>query len=521
MGTRGWRARGLDLLVGALAILGHAPFHLWPVTLACFAYLFFRLIRMPTGIFKPGLGRGFWFALGYFLASTYWISSAFAARGTGYIWLAPPMVLGLAAAMAFFWGLAGGIFTRFKPSGVTRSLFFAALIFLAEFARGHAFGGFPWNLPGYIFKAGGAFSQFASIGGIYGLSFAVLLVTGLIAGAQGTRKPIISYMCAGLILASVMGFGFWRLSNAETKFVEGPLIRIVQVQFNQKDQFTVDGATIIANQFLTESIAPGIENVTHIIWPEGAVGGLAVENAELIRVMGELISEHSPQPPIWLLNSLRREIKLDSEGIAQDVYYNTMAAIEFNKGGTAAIIDYNDKTRLVPFGEFIPAEKLLKRYGPKTLSTSLASMTPGDEKRTSIIDGLPRVSPQICYEIIFSGLTPSEPRPEWILNQSNDAWYGNSLGPRQHANIAQYRAIEEGVPVIRSASNGVSGSIDSYGRFLARVDIGESRSLDVKLPASIKKTLFFGNFKWILLLLNLCACILCLTLTCRKKQDHI
>ena len=247
------------------------------------------------------------------------------------------------------------------------------------------------------------------------------------------------------------------------------------------------------------------------------MSGLAVEDTELIRVMGELMFEYSPKPPLWLLNSLRHEAKLDSKGVSQDIYYNTAAAIEFDKQGTAAILDYNDKIRLVPFGEFIPGANFLKSYGPQTLSTSLASISPGDTKRNSLIKGLPAVSPQICYEIIFSGLTPGDTRPEWILNQSNDAWYGNSLGPRQHANIAQYRAIEEGVPVIRSASNGISGSIDPYGRFLAQVDIGESRSLDVQLPASIQKTFFFANFKWFLLLLNSSVCIICATLTCRKK----
>lgn len=519
LALRGWRARGLDVLVGALAILGHAPFHIWPVTLGCFIYLFLRLDRMPAGITKPGFGRGFWFALGYFAASTYWIMSAFVARGPEFIWLAPPMVFGLATLMAFFWGVAGGLFTRVKPKGIVRSLFFVSLVFLAEFARGHVFGGFPWNLPGYIFKAGGAFSQFASVGGVYGLSFAVLLVVGLIAGASGTRKPVLSYAGAGLIMASLWGFGAWRLSGANIKYVEGPLLRIVKVQFDQKDQFNPDKSMDIINQFLTQSIAPGLENVTHIIWPEGAVGGLAVENTELIRVMGELMSRDTATPPIWLLNSLRHEIKPNNNGEPQDIYYNTLAAIEFDTTGVATIIGYNDKVRLVPFGEFIPGEDMLKSFGPKSLSTSLFSMTPGLEKLTSTIKGLPRVSPQICYEIIFSGLTPQSPRPDWILNQSNDAWYGNSLGPRQHANIAQYRAIEEGVPVIRSASNGISGSIDPYGRFLEKVDIQETRSLDVRLPVSIKETVFFANFNWFLLLLNLLPCIIYTMLTCYKKPD--
>lgn len=519
---RGWRARGLDVCVGALAILGHAPFHIWPVTLACFAYLFWRLECMPAGLVKPGFGRGFWFALGYFMASTYWITSAFAARGPEFILLAPPMVFGLAALMAFFWGMAGGIFTRYKPHGTLRSLFFVSLFFLAELARGHAFGGFPWNLPGYIFKAGGVMSQFASVGGVYGLSFIALLIVGLIAGAHGTRKPLASYIGAGLILATVSGLGFWRLSNAEIQYVDGPLLRIAQVQFDQKDQFTAEGPIEIANEFLTQSVAPGLEGITHIIWPEGAVNGLAVENTDLIRVMGELMLKDNPAPPIWLLNSLRHEAKPDSNGLPKDIYYNTIAAIEFDPAGNAAIINYNDKTRLVPFGEFIPGGNLLSKYGPKTLSTSLFSMTPGEKKQNSLIKGLPLVSPQICYEIIFSGLTPRGPRPDWILNQSNDAWYGNSLGPRQHANIAQYRAIEEGVPVIRSASNGISGSIDPYGRFLARVEMGETRHLDVRLPAPIKAPLFFGNFEWFLGLLNFCACIVCAVIACRQaRQKHL
>ena len=197
----GWRGRFTGLALGAVAVLGLAPFHIWPLMMVSLTFLLARLILAgeEERSTKAGVSVAFWHALGYFLAGTYWIGSAFIARGPEFIPIMPPMILALGALLAFFWGLAGGLFARLRPQGIIALPLFFSLFFLAEFTRGHLFGGFPWNLPGYIFEAGGPVSQFASIGGIYGLSAFVFVLSALLYGGLFRRQKL-AYLAAFLVL---------------------------------------------------------------------------------------------------------------------------------------------------------------------------------------------------------------------------------------------------------------------------------------------------------------------------------
>ena len=167
----------------------------------------------------------------------------------------------------------------------------------------------------------------------------------------------------------------------------------------------------------------------------------------------------------------------------------------------------SDKKRLVPFGEIIPGGQFIERFGAKVVSADIGSFTPAPEKEVVQIPGLTPGSPQICYEVIFSGLTPrpDDIKARWILNQSNDAWFGPNVGPRQHANIARYRAIEEKIPVIRSAANGYSGVIDPYGRFVKYAEPTSREAIDVMLPQPVGES---GPIRFF----NLLTALLCLAL---------
>ncbi len=505
----GWRGRGLDIALGGLAVLGHAPFHLWPLAILCWAFLMLRLdaARSDQPLTpKIGFGRGFWFGLGYFLFGTFWIGSAFIVRGPEFIPAMPPMILGLAALLAFFWGAAGYIYVRFFGDGNARWIGLACLLLLAEAARGHAFGGLPWNLPGYVIESGGAISQIAAYVGIYGLSFIVLLLSAGIARVlSGSRYYVTGGLCLVLI-ACLYAFGSYRLSSADISYVDGVKIRIVQVPFSQKDKFDADKSIGIVNEFIRTSLEPGLDDITHIIWPEGAVVGMALENRPLLDAMGRSLAYETDTPPYWLLNSLRFELEPVLSGPPRELYYNTSAIVSYDTNGTPAIMGLNDKRRLVPFGEFFPGGRWVEDLGSKTLSTSLASITPAPEKTLARFPGLPIVSPQICYEIIFPGLTPrpkTGSRAAWILNQSNDAWYGRSVGPAQHANIAAYRALEEGLPVVRSASNGVSGLIDPYGRYLKHLNAADKGVVDIRLPKPLKASTLTRHHNLVLFLIVL------------------
>ena len=522
----GWRGRFTGLALGAVAVLGLAPFHIWPLMMVSLAFLLARLILAgeEERSTKAGVSVAFWHALGYFLAGTYWIGSAFIARGPEFIPIMPPMILALGALLAFFWGLAGGLFARLRPQGIIALPLFFSLFFLAEFTRGHLFGGFPWNLPGYIFEAGGPVSQFASIGGIYGLSAFVFVLSALLYGGLFRRQKL-AYLAAFLVLfGGVFTVGYLRLANAKVEYVEDVKFRIAHIRFEQKDKLDPQASVNIVNAFITQSLAPGIEDVTHLIWPEGAVTGLAIENEPLMSAMGYELSQVDVTPPIWLLNSLRHEQRPDPRtGATIDDYYNSSVAVRFSARGVPSIAALNDKRRLVPFGEFIPGGKWMEARNVPVISTSLLSISAAKIKTLATFPGLPKVSPQICYEIIFSGLTPrpkNEPSAEWILNQSNDAWYGDSIGPMQHANMSRFRAIEEGLPVIRAASNGVSAIIDSYGRYKDSVTPKKSQFVDGKLPKKIQSPPFKRFFNYLLALINLLIALCCLTVLLMGSDNH-
>jgi len=527
----GWRGRVLGLTLGAVAVLGHAPFHIWPLTLLALALLKRRLdISLQNSALPPTqkpagrcLGIAGWFALGYFLIGIHWIGSAFIARGPGFIPLMPPMILGLAGLLALFWAFAGALYAKIsRGEGWLSIIAFTSAFTLAEYARGHVFGGLPWNLPGYIFEGGKPISQVAAFIGIYGLTTLVFLIGAGLATIPQIRQQKTPLLLSSAVFAALYVGGAARLSQAVPAYVEGMTFRIVQVPFDQKDKFDARRSVDIVNQFLTTSLQPGLKDVTHIIWPEGAVNGLVLDNEPLLHVMGEALLRADDSPPVWLLNSLRLETRRLDSGRRVDDYYNTSAAVVFDQQGLATLAGYSDKHRLVPFGEFIPGGKWAERAGFNALSTAFASMSAAPNKTSVQFPGLPPASARICYEIIFPGLVrkssdgkssegrnPDAQAPQWILNQSNDAWFGRSIGPSQHANQARYRAIEEGLPIIRAASNGQSGVINPYGIFEKSIESREKTVLDVQLPQPLKIYYPIWKIHLYVLLISILLVVIC------------
>ena len=508
--SEGWAGRGVGLALGALAVLGQAPFHLWPITLLSLACLFARLqgaaeAERPR---RAGFSAAMWWAMGYFAAGTFWVGSAFIERGPEFIPIMPFMVAGLAVLLSVFWGLAGAFFARAKLSGLSAILAFTAVFTIAELTRGHIFGGFPWNLPAYIFEAGSRPSQIARWIGAYGLSALVLLMGAALGQAIFWREKLWPAALAIFPLLALYGVGHIRLSGAALDYHPNIAMRIVSVPFKQSDMMEQNRSVAITNDFIIASIKPGIKDVTHLVWPEGAVRGFtgpAMDDPELLYAVGGLLANEDETPPVWLMNSLQTEMDRGRQR-----YYNVSVAIEFDATGTPTVAGYNRKRKLVAFGEHIPFMDWFDDVQFPLISTNLASISPAKEKRLADFPGLPRLSPQLCYEVAFPGLTPSgDGKPaEFILNQSNDAWFGKSAGPAQHANIARYRAIETGLPIIRAASNGISGQIDPYGKIHGKVVGAERSHIDVKLLKPLK---FNGKIKfleWVLLLISLSICVI-------------
>jgi len=524
LNVNGYKGFALNVLLGALSVLGHAPFYLWPVTLLCFALLMLRLDKAHNNArsLRSGFWCGFAFAFGYFLAGLYWIGSAFIARGPEFVPFMPFAILLMSAGLALFWGVAGLVYVRLSRAGASslwRAGIFACVFFIAEFLRGHIFSGFPWNLPGYIFAAGKPVSQIASIVGIYGITALVFLLSASLGLMIERRQQWIPAAMSAAILAACFSYGAIRLVNAEVQYVEGVKLRIVHANIPQRDKFDPNKYISTANTYLNLSRSEGFEDVTHIIWPEGAIPGLMFEDQGLMAAIDNMFrsgngqgnGQENKKPPVFITQSLRAEPK---PGSSKTAYYNAAAAVTFRDGQAPEISSYYDKQKLVPFGEFIPGGGLLEKVGLHSLSTALESMTPGENGGVPALPGLPPVSLQICYEIIFPGFTSrAQPqngqRPNWILNLSNDSWYGNSSGPRQHINQARYRAIEQGLPVVRATSGGMSGTTDAYGRQINKLDPGEQGVIDARLPKPLTKTVYSSRVNFIMLLLIVILLIGC------------
>lgn len=510
----GWLSRLCVIGAGAIAVIGFAPFHIWAITLLSLAILYVRLVGVSQWDrpVRAGFATGLLFGLGWFSASCFWIASAFIERGPEFIPMIPPLVGGLAIVLSLFWGAAGAIIVRGMMSSPRYLwvMIFACALTLAELARGHVLSGFPWNMAGYAFEPGGAISQSVRLISIYGLTMFTFALAGLI-GAAATGRTWRPLLGGIIIIAGLAGFGALRLSQASTDTHANIVLRIVDVPFRQSEKMNPVTSVEIVNRHIRASLAPGLSDVTHLVWPEGAVNGLAIDNEPLLIAMGRRLTEIDDTPPVWLMNSLRKEVTPDRAGQPKPRYYNSSVAITFDRQGTPAIAALNDKARLVPFGEFIPGGEMVERLGGRLVSTALASITPAPEKRIATFPGLPPLSPQICYEVIFPGLTPRGPlAPQAILNQSNDAWFGATIGPAQHAAIARYRAIEEGLPLIRSASNGVSGVFDPYGRADQLLRSQSDSHVDAVLPLALPQGMPMRNVIAALTLLNLGMLLLCL-----------
>ena len=514
--TDGWSGRGIGLILGALAVLGQAPFHLWPIFLISLGILFARLQKSYEADRpgKRGFSVGFWWGVGYFAAGTFWVGSAFIERGAEFIPIMPFMVAGLAFLLALFWGLAGVFFARAKRSGLWAIAVFAAVFTLAEMTRGHIFGGFPWNLPAYIFEAGSRPSQIARWIGAYGLSSLVLLMSAALGQALFAREKTRSILAGPILLAicpllALYGIGHLRLSGAALDYQPDIKLRIVSIPFKQSEMMQPDSSVAVTNKFIEASALPGIKEVTHLIWPEGAVRSYTttpMDNMELRNAMGHILTNGDNTPPVWLLNSLDVTIEDGRQRV-----YNASVAITFDAAGASTIAGSNRKTKLVAFGEYIPFMDWFEDVQFPLISTNLASISPARTKTHADFPGLPRLSPQICYEVVFPGLTPKSEDgipPQFILNQSNDAWYGRSAGPAQHANIARYRAIETGLPIIRAASNGISGQIDPYGRLHGKTAVKNMLFEDTKLIKPLKFNSNIRIVNFFLLLISLLICVI-------------
>ncbi len=503
------------LFAGAFAALVHQPFGFLPGLLA-YPALLWMLDRLTdpgrASLFKA-FQIGWLSGFVYFLISCWWVAEAFMVDAESHAWMAPFAATLLPALLGVFWGLAFALYRLWiltwtagqadQRGPVWRFVVFSLLFVGFEWLRGWVFGGFPWNPTGASWQAGSAMSQAAAFVGVTGLSLITLLgMTGMAVVRSGSNWRAVTPAIPGvLLLVLVFTSGSLRLQAA------GPVVhpeadkamltvRLIQPNIGQAAKWSPDHFAKVVETYLRLSTlppqAPAKRRPEVIVWSEGALPASANElfaaeswTAPLIAgvlqpgqtlMMGAYRSHREPDQPLRWFNSLL--VLQPLEG----------------RPGTAQVVGLYDKFRLVPFGEYLPLDELLTPLGVKELARIGDGYTSGPRPAPLRVPDVPVFQPLICYEGLYSGLAqPSAGvRARWILNISNDAWFGPTSGPRQHFNLSAYRAIEEGLPMVRSTPTGISVVMDPYGRTVpgAMIAMGQAGVIDVNIPQSGELTMF-------------------------------
>ncbi len=494
----------IAFLAGAASTLAMAPANVWPAMFVTFPLLVWLLDGVKaTGwrAIRASFAIGWWFGLGYFLAGLYWIGAAFLVDAKTFAWLLPIAVLALPAYLAVYAGVGCVAARLLWTPAPSRILTFAAALSSAEWLRGHLFTGFPWNAFGYALTAPLPLAENTAIFGIWGLTFVAVAVFAAPAVlADGIRRGAAAVALAAAALAALGAYGAARLAGNPTAMADGVHLRIMQPNVPQEG-FTYDARASIMARYLRLSQGMGIPGaadgtgiglggVTHLIWPESAFPFFLIREPDALGAIAAMLP-----PETTLITGAVRPAASKAGRILH--VYNSVYVIDH----AGAIRATYDKMHLVPFGEYLPFEDLLRRVGLMQLAGGVGGFLPGQERRRMAVAGAPDLLPLVCYEAIFPGVAvPDGERPGWLLNLTDDAWFGASPGPYQHFQQARVRAIEEGLPLIRAANSGISAVIDPLGRVVASLPLGHEGLLDSPLPKPAEITLYASIGDWLFIL---------------------
>jgi apolipoprotein N-acyltransferase len=434
---------------------------------------------------------GWFFGFGYFLAGVYWMAFSFFVQADQFAWMAPLAVMGVPAFLALFSGAAAALAVSFWRPGWARIFLFGAVWVVLEYARGHILTGLPWNLAGQALAGSAIGAQTAAWYGAYGLSLVAIFLSAAPAASLDQKGPRALAGLGIMIIGAAVVFaaGGIRLALPEPQGDGRNLVRIVQPNIPQREK--IEQGMWVRNferqlEHSTSPVPPDAQ--LFIIWPENGAPLLNEARTALA-----LLTDELPDNSILIAGAVRRE-----RGALDEMrYFNSIAIVEETPEGRDVTRHY-DKHHLVPFGEYLPFYDLLNAIG-------LAQLTPYGDAGFAAGDGPAAIeaggtvfAPMICYEAIFPGASyPNGERPEWLVTVTNDAWFGDTSGPRQHLDMARLRSIESGLPMARSANTGVSALIDGKGRILARVKLYTAGKIDAPLPPALPPTLYARVGDWL------------------------
>lgn len=448
---------------------------------------------------RAAFAIGWWFGFGHFLAGLYWISFSFLVDANTFAWMIPFALFGITGVLAVYTGLAVMIAHLAAPQMLPRILIFSAVWVGFEWIRGWAFTGFPWNLTGTSWAASEPLMQVAAVAGVHGLSLLTVLVAAapaiLAANEWSLRFRWLMLGCAVGLLGAAWLAGAVRLAGADNDVVDGVRLRLVQPNIAQKEKWLPQLRDRHLQTLYRLSRQPADDaSPTHVIWPETATPLFLSQNASVLAAVAAVV------PPGGAL--ITGAPRAQRTGNRFSGPWNSVHVID----AEARILATYDKSHLVPFGEYVPFRKYI---GFAKITAGRGDFLPGPGPVQLAVPGLPSVSPLVCYEAIFPDRTMPhssvlQARPGWLLNLTNDAWFGASSGPYQHLATSRFRAVEQGIPLVRVANTGISAIVDGYGRVLAQTRLNEQTVIDVELPKSLKQPTLFAQFgDWLVLIVAL------------------
>ncbi len=472
-----------SLILGHLAAYGMGPFYLWSVLMLCLSAFWGLFTSFAQDKKYLSYLAGFLFGFGYFVSSLWWIGNALLVGGNPYKWVYPLAVCGLPTLLALFTMVACALHRHFIAGrSLISFIAFVGLLWASEFARGTLFSGFPWNLFGMAWTNNLPMLQTLSIGGVYFLSFlTIFMFTTPAFIIKGAAKKWIRGSVASIAIlcaTSSYYYGLNRLHQNPTTFNKDVVVQLMQPDIPQEDKWDSDKQwdNYRSLMSLIEPVDKFESTKTRVlVMPETALTYHEFQTPQAMDALRGRLNSYDEKNVYVLSGALLR----DDVG-----YHNSLIVLD----KSANFLESFDKFHLVPFGEYIPFQK----YIPIPTITQFSGFVSGDGPHTLSQPELPSFSPLVCYEVIFPGavVSKTEPRPDWLVNVTNDAWYGISPGPFQHMAQAQYRAIEEGLPMVRAANTGISVVIDAYGRIVKATGLYHQSNTETLLPNPAPETLY-------------------------------
>ena len=493
-------------LLGAITILGFAPYNLTFINFFTFSILLFLISKVKKSTQSKYRNKksnryffylGCSFGFGFFLLGNYWIAISLT-HDEMFKGLIPFALILIPLFLSLFFGLAILLVGTFVEKDISFILFFSLVFSIFEFLRGNLFTGFPWNLISYTWSWSTEIVQILSLIGAYSLSLISITffcIPFLFFKKEFVLKNIFFVLFCLIIFIGNYSYGKFKLNNSNYKFDKEINVKIISPNFslkdynNQSEEFQIKRLIKISD--------PKKDKKTLFIWPEGIFYQSYLEDIKKYR---NLFKDKFSENHLIILgiNNFTSINNIDDQK-----YFNSLAVLNYK----LEILSLYNKINLVPFGEFLPFEKTLSKFGLKKITPGYSSFSSGDERMMINLGSQfneKLILPLICYEIIYPAkIKKANQLPDLVVNISEDAWFGRSIGPHQHFTKAIYRSIEEGVFIARSANKGISAFINPNGKVLKSLNTGESGNIELNFPYFNQPTLFsnHGNKIFFLIIL--------------------